>query len=450
MPMRRQVKQIRAFYIVLSCRNWWKFMAVSLRESQTDQYPLLREMSDTNVNQEHIIHIDRGGETSTSNSADSELSHGLVSSAHAERPTTSDQAPVSRSSSSSATRTNSRSSSFMRRNEERVRRRWSPFDSGFWISIGILFTLGQIIASVVVLCLSRHEHPRAPLFAWVVGYTAGCFVSVPVMCWRCLHRGRVTDQVSAELSRDSEENSASDPSSYVTISLGQSSETEIHNITSRQNSQTGRVGNPRLNVLADHAKMTLDCFFAVWFVTGNVWIFGGRSSATEAPNLYRLCIVYLTLSCIGYAMPFILCAMMCCCLPCIISFLGIREDQSQIHGASDESINSLPTYKFKAKEKENQDDSLENYTDEESGPGGIIGVGTEKERDISGEDAVCCICLATYMDEDELRELPCCHFFHAECVDRWLRMNASCPLCKSVISESTEEPLDLTNSLQQT
>lgn len=33
--------------------------------------------------------------------------------------------------------------------------------------------------------------------------------------------------------------------------------------------------------------MALDCFFAVWFVVGNVWIFGGHSSAHEAPNLYR-------------------------------------------------------------------------------------------------------------------------------------------------------------------
>ncbi|KAL9993139.1 hypothetical protein Hdeb2414_s1070g00978021 [Helianthus debilis subsp. tardiflorus] len=30
---------------------------------------------------------------------------------------------------------------------------------------------------------------------------------------------------------------------------------------------------------------------------------------------YRLCIVFLTFSCIGYAMPFILCGMICCCLP---------------------------------------------------------------------------------------------------------------------------------------
>ena len=43
---------------------------------------------------------------------------------------------------------------------------------------------------------------------------------------------------------------------------------------------------------------------------------------------------------------------------------------------------------------------------------------------------VCCICLAKYADNEELRELPCCHFFHVECVDKWLKINALCPLCK--------------------
>ena len=43
----------------------------------------------------------------------------------------------------------------------------------------------------------------------------------------------------------------------------------------------------RLKVLMEYFKMALDCFFAIWFVVGNVWIFGGHSSASEAPNLYR-------------------------------------------------------------------------------------------------------------------------------------------------------------------
>ncbi|CAN1148233.1 E3 ubiquitin-protein ligase At1g12760 [Linum perenne] len=49
---------------------------------------------------------------------------------------------------------------------------------------------------------------------------------------------------------------------------------------------------------------------------------------------------------------------------------------------------------------------------------------------ISGEDAVCYICLKKYEDEEELKELPCGHVFHVECLDKWLKKNASCPLCK--------------------
>ncbi|AES58923.1 transmembrane protein, putative [Medicago truncatula] len=36
----------------------------------------------------------------------------------------------------------------------------------------------------------------------------------------------------------------------------------------------------------------LRLLFAVWFVVGNVWIFGGRSSAAVAPNLYRYTLSY--------------------------------------------------------------------------------------------------------------------------------------------------------------
>jgi hypothetical protein len=46
---------------------------------------------------------------------------------------------------------------------------------------------------------------------------------------------------------------------------------------------------------------------------------------------------------------------------------------------------------------------------------------------------VCCICLTKYGDDDELRELPCNHLFHVQCVDKWLKINAVCPLCKTEI-----------------
>lgn len=84
-------------------------------------------------------------------------------------------------------------------------------------------------------------------------------------------------------------------------------------------------------------------------------------------------------------MPFILCATVCCCLPCIISIMGFREEQTHNRGATTESINSLPTYKFKVKKNKHSNDKK---TDFNSCEGGIVAAGTEKEHVISGEDAV--------------------------------------------------------------
>lgn len=99
--------------------------------------------------------------------------------------------------------------------------------------------------------------------------------------------------------------------------------------------------------------------------------------------------MFLTFSCIGYAMPFILCATICCCLPCIISALGFREDLTHNRGATSESIDALPTYKFKLKKTRSGHDRDGNSGVSE---GGIIAAGTEKERMISGEDAVSITC----------------------------------------------------------
>lgn len=62
---------------------------------------------------------------------------------------------------------------------------------------------------------------------------------------------------------------------------------------------------------------------------------------------------------------------------------------------------------------------------------------------------VCCICLAKYANNDELRELPCSHFFHKDCVDKWLKINALCPLCKTEVGESIIGSLEGTNRQQQ-
>lgn len=203
-------------------------MAVSsaepIRGVHTDNYPLLLEGHDSQGNEEHVIDIVRGGEASSSNATDSAVRHSV--SPNNDHPETSGiHEPFP--SLSSHSRTLSRSSSFVRRSEGTGRRNWSPFNSGFWISIELILTLSQIIASMTVLCLSRHEHPQAPLFSWIVGYTAGCFASLPVLYWRFLHRNQSAERVALQANQTSPRvSSPSGPNSYVTISLGQTAEQE--------------------------------------------------------------------------------------------------------------------------------------------------------------------------------------------------------------------------------
>ncbi|KAL9246647.1 hypothetical protein vseg_020155 [Gypsophila vaccaria] len=55
----------------------------------------------------------------------------------------------------------------------------------------------------------------------------------------------------------------------------------------------------------------------------------------------------------------------------------------------------------------------------------------ESKRLPKTSDGTCPICLCEYQSMETLRSIPeCNHYFHADCIDEWLRMNATCPLCR--------------------
>ncbi|KAM0827970.1 hypothetical protein ACQ4PT_067853 [Festuca glaucescens] len=50
----------------------------------------------------------------------------------------------------------------------------------------------------------------------------------------------------------------------------------------------------------------------------------------------------------------------------------------------------------------------------------------------------CAVCLAEFVDADELRVLPaCCHVFHPGCIDPWLAGAVTCPLCRADLTDLT-------------
>ncbi|GMN31581.1 hypothetical protein TIFTF001_003322 [Ficus carica] len=56
----------------------------------------------------------------------------------------------------------------------------------------------------------------------------------------------------------------------------------------------------------------------------------------------------------------------------------------------------------------------------------------ESKRLPKPSDNTCPICLSEYQPKETLRTIPeCNHYFHASCVDEWLKMNATCPLCRN-------------------
>jgi hypothetical protein len=35
-----------------------------------------------------------------------------------------------------------------------------------------------------------------------------------------------------------------------------------------------------------------------------------------------------------------------------------------------------------------------------------------------------------YEDGENIRTMPCMHYFHTDCIDKWLQRGKTCPICK--------------------
>ncbi|ESO13103.1 hypothetical protein HELRODRAFT_188105 [Helobdella robusta] len=48
--------------------------------------------------------------------------------------------------------------------------------------------------------------------------------------------------------------------------------------------------------------------------------------------------------------------------------------------------------------------------------------------------AQCSVCMDYFIVEERVKELPCHHFYHEDCIVPWLKMHGTCPICRYSIS----------------
>lgn len=222
-------------------------------KNQKNKPPLVMDRAQNVGNSGHVIDIVPGRPVNEPNSQQNE-----------DIPSTSVNIPVFQHSFNTTNGTNARNTSFARRGNNNGTRR-SPLNSGYWISIELVITVSQIIAAIVVLSLSRHEHPHAPLFTWVIGYASGCVATLPLLFWRFYFRNQTSDQ------DPSQRNQGSTPTSLSAIATSFTSSSSSRNLVDTDNT----TGTTRpISALLRARYVFLDKAYTVkyFFFTFFVWL----------------------------------------------------------------------------------------------------------------------------------------------------------------------------------
>lgn len=196
------------------------------------------------------------------------------------------------------------------------------------------------------------------------------------------------------------------------------------------NDEAGDYGSDRRQLYGEtwYLEYANAIFSFIWWMIGFYWVSADdRSSTHDSPQLYWLCIIFLASDVVLLLSASLRLVSLDCCLHFLLALLYAVADQ---RGATKKAIERLPKYKFRT-----FGDSEKQYGKIQGTIGGIMTM-TECDTDtrvqhvLPLEDAECGICLCSYDDGTELRELPCRHHFHSACIEKWLYINATCPLCK--------------------
>ncbi|TKY60983.1 E3 ubiquitin protein ligase RIE1 [Spatholobus suberectus] len=282
------------------------------------------------------------------------------------------------------------------------------------VALDMTWNMAFLVVSAVMLACTAKEKPNTPIRWWICGYALQCLVHVALV-W--LEYRRRNDAPI----RDEESGG----------NLG------YDDVNDSDDDDVGTSGSPSPTAFTKQCASLNTMVSLFWWMVGFYWVVsGGDILLQDAPHLYWLAVVFLAFDVFFAIFCVVLACLigiaLCCCLPCIIAILYAVAGQE---GASESDLSILPKYKFQM---------LSNEEASGEGGGSMIPMETSNgylanERTLSPEDAECCICISSYEDGAELHVLPCNHHFHSTCIVKWLRMNATCPLCKYNILKGNEQ-----------
>jgi len=170
--------------------------------------------------------------------------------------------------------------------------------------------------------------------------------------------------------------------------------------------RSNRAGN--IEVVEDTTKLLnwINIITFLWFIVGQSWIYGVQNCKKSA--LYIYCLIVISVIYFGLLLPIIIVISICLCTPCIlVVFQYLGADSSQ--AASQAEIRRLPTRTLCA-------------------------------DDIGEDTNPCSICQEDFAADEEVRDLPCQHYFHSHCIDQWLVIQKKCPLCRHDITTEYTGP----------
>jgi hypothetical protein len=157
--------------------------------------------------------------------------------------------------------------------------------------IAIIFGLGELIASIVVLSQSWDAACDKPLQYWLLAFSARHIILVPIFIRRYVlqRRGDVETRV----------------------------------------------------------KRWVDLLVFVTFIFGQIFVYNSSSCSSTAPLLYRYCLALLIIQYVKLALPIILIFMLCLCLPVVLLLMRVFAPSA---GAPADVIRALPTRTITAEE----------------------------------------------------------------------------------------------------